>query len=213
MPASNKQTTLWVADTLSWLLHFTRKFNLAIQSRFPDFRIIASSPLLIQRSYNGINERSLLCYSDRIAQDSHLIPSSDCYADYSQHFICSIWNYTDIIIARCQYAVNNPHNILSNFYHFIYIPHFFPTRSNFICFMNASAFLLRDARHAMHDILLLRISAILPEAISDGGLTPTTDTDLLLATYRGGSHLTSDINSSLAFSQHLTYTEYSLIKQ
>ena len=32
--------------------------------------------------------------------------------------------------------------------------------------------MLRDARHAMHDILLLRISAILPEAISDGGLTP-----------------------------------------
>ena len=86
-------------------------------------------------------------------------------------------------------------------------------RSFFIPFENASAFLLRDARHAMHDILLLRISAILPEAISDGGLTPTTDTDLLLATYRGGSHLTSDINSSLAFSQHLTYTEYSLIKQ
>ena len=26
-----------------------------------------------------------------------------------------------------------------------------------------------------------------------GGLTPTTDTDLLLATYRGGSHFTSDI--------------------
>ena len=39
-------------------------------------------------------------------------------------------------------------------------------------FKNASAFLLRDARHAMHDILLLRISAILSEAISDGGLTP-----------------------------------------
>ena len=34
-------------------------------------------------------------------------------------------------------------------------------------FKNASAFLLRDARHAMHDILLLRISAILLEAISD----------------------------------------------
>ena len=60
-------------------------------------------------------------------------------------------------------------------------------------FKNASAFLLRDARHAKHDIFLLRISAILPEAISDGGLTPTIDTDLLLATYRGGSHLTSDI--------------------
>ena len=39
-------------------------------------------------------------------------------------------------------------------------------------FKNAPAFLLRDARHAMHDILLLRISAILPEAISEGGLTP-----------------------------------------
>ena len=55
MPASNKQTTLWVADTLSWLLHFTRKFNLAIQSRFPDFRIITSFPLLIL-SYNGISK-------------------------------------------------------------------------------------------------------------------------------------------------------------
>ena len=65
---------------------------------------------------------------------------------------------------------------------------------------NASAFLLRDARHAMHDILLLRISAILPEAISDGGLTPTTDTDLLLATYRGVSHLTSDIIIYLMYS-------------
>ena len=43
---------------------------------------------------------------------------------------------------------------------------------NNIKFKNASAFLLRDARHAMHDILLLRISALLPEAISDGGLTP-----------------------------------------
>ena len=53
-----------------------------------------------------------------------------------------------------------------------------------------------EERHAMHDILLLRISAILPEAISDGGLTPTIDTDLLLATYRGGSHLTSDITNT-----------------
>ena len=57
--------------------------------------------------------------------------------------------------------------------------------------------MLRDARHAMHDILLLRISAILPEAISDGRLTPTTDTDLLLATYRGGSHFTSDITDDI----------------
>ena len=45
----------------------------------------------------------------------------------------------------------------------------------------------------LHDILLLRTSAILPEAISAGGLTPTTDTSLFLTTYKGGSHLTSDI--------------------
>ena len=37
----------------------------------------------------------------------------------------------------------------------------------------------------LHDILLLRTSAILPEAISAGGLTTTTDTSLFLTTYRG----------------------------
>jgi hypothetical protein len=43
----------------------------------------------------------------------------------------------------------------------------------------------------LHDILQLRTSVILPEAISDGGLAPTTDTNLFLTTYRGGviSHL------------------------
>ena len=46
----------------------------------------------------------------------------------------------------------------------------------------------------LHDILQLRTSLILPEAISDGGLAPTTDTSLFLTTYRGGSHLPSDIN-------------------
>ena len=45
----------------------------------------------------------------------------------------------------------------------------------------------------LHDILQLRTSVILPEAISDGGLAPTTDTSLFLTTYRGGSHLPSDI--------------------
>ena len=45
----------------------------------------------------------------------------------------------------------------------------------------------------LHDILLLRTSAILPEAISAGGLTPTTDTSLFLTTYRVGSHLPADI--------------------
>jgi len=45
----------------------------------------------------------------------------------------------------------------------------------------------------LHDILLLRTAAILPEAISAGGLTPATDTSLFLTTYRGGSHLPADI--------------------
>ena len=47
----------------------------------------------------------------------------------------------------------------------------------------------------LHDILLLRTSAILPEAISAGGLTPTTDTSLFLTTYRSWSHLPTDIAS------------------
>ena len=45
----------------------------------------------------------------------------------------------------------------------------------------------------LHDVFLLRTFAILPEAISDEGLTPATDTDLFLATYRSGSRLTSDV--------------------
>ena len=51
----------------------------------------------------------------------------------------------------------------------------------------------------LHDILQLRTSVILPEAISDGGLAPTTDTSLFLTTYRGGSHLPSDIPNSIPF--------------
>ena len=47
----------------------------------------------------------------------------------------------------------------------------------------------------LHDILQLRTSVILPEAISDGGLALTTDTSLFLTTYRGGRHLPSDIYS------------------
>ena len=57
----------------SWLLHFTRKFNLAILSRFPGSRLIA--PLSFS-CYGTMDLRDLLlCYSDRIAQVSHLIPS------------------------------------------------------------------------------------------------------------------------------------------
>ena len=41
--------------------------------------------------------------------------------------------------------------------------------------------------------LTLIIQDSLAERISDGGLPPGTDTNLLLAAYSGGSHLTSDI--------------------
>ena len=51
----------------------------------------------------------------------------------------------------------------------------------------------------LHDILQLRTSVIQPEAISDGGLAPTTDTSLYFTTYRGGSHLPSDIFIATAF--------------
>ena len=78
-------------------------------------------------------------------------------------------------ICFCNSYINTyPPSFQATFYNYLY---------NFLYvlirewFENASAFLLRDAQ----------------EAISDGGLTPTTDTDLLLATYKGGSHFTSDI--------------------
>ena len=65
--------------------------------------------------------------------------------------------------------------------------------SNILLFKNASAFLLRGARHAIAWHTSTRTSAILPEAISAGGLTPTTDTSLFFTTYKGGSHLPADI--------------------
>ena len=63
----------------------------------------------------------------------------------------------------------------------------------------------------LHDILLLRTSAILPEAISAGGLTPTTDTSLFLTTYRGGSHLPADINL-MTFLKGTTFTSVKTIQ-
>ena len=78
-------------------------------------------------------------------------------------------------------------------------------------FKNASAFLLRGARHAIawhtstahlckstlrfgrRKTIVHRTMCALPEAISAGGLTPTTDTSLFLTTDRGVSHLPADI--------------------
>ena len=84
-------------------------------------------------------------------------------------------------------------------------------------FKNASAFLLRGARHAIawhtstahlckstlrfgrRKTIVHRTMCALPEAISAGGLTPTTDTSLFLTTYRGGSHLPTDIWFSIPY--------------
>ena len=56
----HKKCPLTKADNISglripqnWLLHFHRKFNLAIPSRFPGSRIITSS-LLLMRKHNGL---------------------------------------------------------------------------------------------------------------------------------------------------------------
>ena len=61
-----------------------------------------------------IIEALLPKYSDRIAQDSHLIPFSEYSADNIQHFICSIWNYTSDIISSFCRNVKNPKQKISN---------------------------------------------------------------------------------------------------
>ena len=64
------------------------------------------------------------------------------------------------------------------------------------------AFLLRGAHHALHDIFFCAGTIAMPSGYSqstnayiksDRRLNPATDTNLLLAVYGGGSHLTSDI--------------------
>ena len=48
-------------------------------------------------------------------------------------------------------------------------------------------------RFGRRKTIVHRTMCALPEAISAGGLTPTTDTSLFLTTYRGKSHLPADI--------------------
>ena len=54
-------------------------------------------------------------------------------------------------------------------------------------FKYALAYLLRGARHALHDILLLRTSAIRRRLYLGRRLDSHQDEFALLATYRGGS--------------------------
>ena len=95
---------------------------------------------------------------------------------------------------------------VNTFFHFS--PKNFNSRESSVFFKNTPRILAASVRvHVMHlhDLFLLRTSASAlrsgrrktiihrtmcapPEAVSDGGSAPTTDTDLLPTTYRGGSH-------------------------
>ena len=69
------------------------------------FLALGSSPLFpFSCLAQWVSEKPLLHYSDRIAQDFHLIPFSA--GPFRQHFVCSIWNYTDIILSCSRLAVN-----------------------------------------------------------------------------------------------------------
>ena len=116
----HKKCPLTKADNISglripqnWLLHFHRKFNLAIPSRFPGSRIIA--PLSFS-CYGTMDSRdSLLCYSDRIAQVSHLIPSL-CTVSFTvsalNMFCMELYcHYNNTLQQACQLFINIFFNI------------------------------------------------------------------------------------------------------
>lgn len=67
------------------------------------------------------------------------------------------------------------------------------SNSNSLTFKTRLQVLMRDA-DPLSDFFETTSPRILAQRITDGGLTPITDTNLLLTTYRDGSHLTSDIN-------------------
>ena len=66
-------------------------------------------------------------------------------------------------------------------------------------FKYALAYLLRGARHALHDILLLRTSAIRRRLYLGRRLDSHQDEFALLATYRGGSLIYFQGNFTLSF--------------
>lgn len=89
------------------LLCFTRKLNLAYKAGF----LTSGSSLYLPFSHlaemQWAIEISLPCYSDRIAQDSHLIPSSVSFADTKQHSVRSYGIILIIRISLCKLSVNN----------------------------------------------------------------------------------------------------------
>ena len=89
----------------SWFLHFTRKFNLAIPSRFPGSRLIAPLSFSCYGTMDILRFAPLLQWPDRsgFSPDSLFLYCS--FSQY-QHLICSVWNYTVIIITPCSKLVN-----------------------------------------------------------------------------------------------------------
>ena len=87
----------------SWLLHFTRKFNLAIPSRFPGSRLIAPLSFSCYGTMDILRFAPLLQWPDRsgFSPDSLFLPAYSC-----QHLICSLWNYTDTIVPPVTVFVN-----------------------------------------------------------------------------------------------------------
>ena len=125
MPASNKQTTLWVADTLSWLLHFTRKFNLAITSRFPGSGIMAClsfsylvqwtvrfAPPLQWPDRSGFTPDSLFCWH-LIINDCQ-IPSALAMFNMELY-----WHYNNTLLIICQYYFHHIYIFLIIFFRYI----------------------------------------------------------------------------------------------
>ena len=121
MPASIKQTTPETADFQvgCYTLHGS------LTSPYKAGFLAPESMFSFPFSYicTMVSERLLLCYSDRIAQDFHLIPFSDCFAENSQHFICSIWNYTDIILPHLYINVKEFQTKFLHFLNFSYCSH------------------------------------------------------------------------------------------
>ena len=97
----------------SWLLHFTRKFNLAIPSRFPGSRLIAPLSFSCYGTMDILRFAPLLQWPDRsgFSPDSLFLPAYSC-----QHLICSLWNYTDIILPPVTVFVNPLKGFLLFFY-------------------------------------------------------------------------------------------------
>ena len=70
---------------------------------------------------------------------------------------------------------------------------------NFISYFIQECLGKSTLRFGRRKTIVHRTMCALPEAISAGGLTPTTDTSLFLTTYRGGSHLPADIYADNQF--------------